>query len=71
MRKQDKYLKAIKDAELLIRQRYTALDMESKACTLKEKTAKDSPAIDENIMKSFSKVRLKKVLICQLQKIPD
>lgn len=50
----------MKDAELSIRQRYAAVDMESKACIIKEKTAKDTLAVDENIMKSFSKVRITK-----------
>lgn len=51
-------MKSMKDAEVSIRQRYAALDMESKACVVKEKTAKDTLAVDENIMKSFSKVRI-------------
>lgn len=50
----------MKDAEVSIRQRYAALDLESKACVIKEKTAKDTLAVDENIMKSFSKVRITK-----------
>lgn len=50
----------MKDAELSIRQRYAAVDMESKACAIKEKTPKDTLAVDENIMKSFSKVRITK-----------
>jgi hypothetical protein len=51
----------MKDAEVSVRQRYAALDMESKACVVKEKTAKDTLAVDENIMKSFSKVGITKI----------
>ena len=58
MRLHEKYLKAIKDAETTIRQRYVSLDMEKKAALgkEKEKVQRDPPTKDENFVKSFSKV---------------
>ena len=48
----------MKEAEIAIRQRYSALEIEIKTGGDRERAAKDSLPIDENLMKSFSKVTL-------------
>lgn len=61
-RRQAKYFKSVKDAELSIRQRYAALEAENRAGKDKEKALKDSTT-DEKLMKSFSKVIIINLII--------
>ena len=58
LRKQAKYIKTVKEAEIAIRQRYSALEIENKTGGDRERALKESLPIDENLMKSFSKVNL-------------
>ena len=58
LRKQAKYIKTVKEAEIAIRQRYSALEIENKTGGDRERAQKESLPIDENLLKSFSKVNL-------------